>query len=510
MIPLDLKRLLDHDVELFGFDLEAIWKVIQAFVRHCDQFATEQGDIKVATKEELRKFQSDNPYRFILARDYPEQSVELALTELLRQPRILKHALRRTWKSWQTLHGEVSLDDLLVYNTIHTINSDAVAFIRDHWSSLALDRESDQDKKKKSNLPNLWKASMSRASDQEKIWLWSLMNFLFPGLESYANSKLQGIERERCWHRISNSRIKPKEVRDQQVLKNMKAWKDSGDASAIVQGLMTDSQYTSVFEDLFETQRAGTITLEGEELLKLATLVIERMRKYFGRDANPDKCPGFIALWRLQHRGNRHFTNYAKWLWAEVEKTLVVSLRLSNELEYYWGSKKYSQLNTADLEQIRLQVVQWANKNINAESLCRTLSSETPHALLHFMAGAPHDGKLSEPMWEKWLWISDVILNALNRDPKLMIPQVTVLFSKSEGKIRDNLLDDESILRTMTIYHLKKDWVRRLFRDSTQRHQFAEAILKPTSNEETWPSDIQDMISKIRKEIGTWQYEGLE
>ena len=164
MISLDLKRLLDHEVELFGFDLERVWAVIQTFVDYCDRYSVERGDIQVAGHEELERLRKRSPSTFLLARMLPEPPMVHALTELLRHPRILKHAMRRTWLVWQSLHGEVSLEDLLVYSTIRTVSYSARSFIRDRWHLLAT-----PDRQKKTDLKAAWESWVSDCGADEEV-----------------------------------------------------------------------------------------------------------------------------------------------------------------------------------------------------------------------------------------------------------------------------------------------------------------------------------------------------
>ncbi|GAG32929.1 unnamed protein product, partial [marine sediment metagenome] len=248
--------------------------------------------------------------------------------------------------------GEVNLDDLLVYSAIHTVSSRGIAFIRDHWHFLASVSETDNGMNRKEAIDASWNARMSGLSDGDKKWLWVLLQDLFPGLEIPGLPKAQGISKERYWGRIANGRIEREGVRDQKVIKDVKTWKETGDASAVVEQLMTDSEYTKVFESLFEYGTPTQITVRSEDILTLASRLFEEMRGKFGVQAKSDCCPGFIALWRLQSRGRR-YRDYESWVWSEMQRTLPVSLLMSNDLEYYWASRKYSHLKEDEIGRIR-------------------------------------------------------------------------------------------------------------------------------------------------------------
>ncbi len=510
MISMDLKRLLDHEVELFGLDLANIWKVIQAFAVHCDLYSAEHGDIQIASEDEQKVSRQDDKYWLYIAREYPDRSVELALTSLLRLPRILKHALRRTWLAWKSLHGEVSLDDLLIYSTIHTANSEAVAFLRDHWPTLVSERDQNPQHRMKVDLQAMWNAHMRRASDSEKQWLWSLVKSLFPAVEDHwSRKKAQGADKERYWSRITNGIIEAGAVRDQRVLQDVKNWKASKNTSTIVSCLMDDSQYTSVLEDILDYQRPSTVNLAGDDVLVLATALFEEMCHTSGVRASSESCPGFIALWRLQSRGRR-FTDYDGWLYAEIEKASRISLHLQNDLEYFWGSVRYSALNVEGRTQMRHRIAEWAHASVDAEFLCRTLPAEFPYVLRHFVLGPPLETEVPEPDWQRWSWIADILLKAIQCNPLLMIPQAVMLLTEQDQRIRYRQPgEEEGHARMETICRINRAWVKALFPEAKARQRFADVILESLPDEGAWTVDNQAIVRQFCEDLHGWRKEGL-
>ncbi len=511
MISMALERLLEHDVEMFGLDPELIWRVIQAFVKHCDQFSAERGDIQIASPSEFDTFRSASPYTVHLVMDDPER-MERALTELLRRPRILKHALRRTWIAWESLHGEVSLVDLLVYSAVHTVSADAVAFIREHWSPLASGPESKLSGEAKNDPEASWNAHMSRYSDGEKKNLWVLTKFLFPVLgHMQRRPRAQGADKERYWDRIVNRRIQDNAVPDQEVLRDVLHWRSSGDPSRLLKGLLDSAAYTSTLAEFYESPKQKDINLNGDDILDLATHLFDMILEREGKNARADSCPGFIGLWRLEIRRDR-FEDYEGWLWRAIQKAMPVSLHLATGLEHYWGGSD-SPMDT-DREartRLRCRVAAWAKANLNAELFCRVLPSEAPHVLLSFVLGPHRDTKAPEPDWNTWSWIAKVLLEALVRDPSIMIPQVIVVFVQSDRRLPDPRFEDdedmESQRKVEIVYQLRRDRVRGLFTSAKLRRQFADSILQPATDEESWAPDTQIMVTQVREDISAWQGE---
>jgi hypothetical protein len=174
-----MNRILLHEIELFGLNKKAIWQVIQTFVQHCETFSSKTGDILVADQGELRTLRLDIDYVFLNLFESNEEKIETAIAQLLRQPRMLKAALRRTWMAWQQLHGEVSLSDLLVYHVIHAVDANAIAFLRDHWSQLASRSDKNQ-QERQAKVRSQWEAHVLTTGDRHRERLWLLIQQLFP------------------------------------------------------------------------------------------------------------------------------------------------------------------------------------------------------------------------------------------------------------------------------------------------------------------------------------------
>ncbi len=515
MIPMDLNRILDHEVEMLGLDLERIWKVIQTFVRHCDEFSAKHGDIQIDVMKESKKFREYNPYTFfIAAREFPGQSMEIALTQILRRPRLLKQAFRRTWLAWQSLHGEVCLEDLLIYNTIHTVNSGAIDFMRDHWSGLASGQQSDRTVHKQEDMLKVWNKYMSGVDDNVKRWLWTLVGVLFPDYgNKQRSSSTQGINNERYWKRISNGRLETEGIRDQEIIRQVVQWKDSGEARAIVEKLMVDVDYTSVFEQLFEYPRPAPASLNGKGVMVLASQLFEKMLHKDGSKANHGSSPGFIPLWRLQNKRSS-IVDYEGWLWKEMQKALPTSLYFQVDLEHYFGGTN-SPIGQESRICLRHRIAKWAKENIKAESLCRTLPLNKACILREFILGPTQDRITPDPDWPTWEWIVPEFMKALRQDASLLIPQIVVIFIEFLGSQVDRHANEDEETEEQSngmrmVYQLNKDWIRCLFGSRKQRSTFSEAILKPASEEETWSAEIQAMVGQFREGLRAWGQDGFE
>ena len=502
---LDLKRLLDHEVELFGLDLGDVWPVIQAFVRYCDEYADNEGDLQIASEEELKVFRESGPHTIYSARMSPDKSILVPLTQILRTPRFLKHALRGTWLAWKTLHGEVNLCDLLVYNAICTDSSQATAFIREH--QIALSSSPDLEDADKNEIVGFWNAQMKGISDKERAWLWQLIEHLFPVLVGGTHrTRVQGISKDRCWQRIANGRIVRDDLQDQVVIKDFAKWKESGNASPFLEKLMSDLKYTNRFVDLFYDDRPAQVGLNGEEFLCLVSQLFQKMREN-RPDVQADNNICSVLSYLL---GQRQFDDYGGWLWSELEKTMPVSLLLRNEIELNWGRLGSFTLSKDAKDTIESRTCAFAREILVPKKLCRLLSGVPDFTLLHLVRG-PRRRPTPELKWDSWLWLGPVLLDSLHNCGNVMIPQaIGLFFSQWKVNKRNKNLDSElSGGRTEHVYKLRIERLQKIFPNPKDLEHFVELIMQSSTGEDAWPDDTKLMVSQARAELAVWPKEGL-
>ena len=158
------------------------------------------------------------------------------ITEVTDNPRALKSTLRNTWHSWQSLHGEIDFDDLLVAKVIYTVAPEAFAFVNERVSLLrSLDsrrgsneysRKRNEETRKK--LDTAWQKIQG---DWDSELIKELIIFLFPGWiedDSYGGNVPQGVINSRpndYWIRLNREELTPDEIPDQIVLHGLEYWK---------------------------------------------------------------------------------------------------------------------------------------------------------------------------------------------------------------------------------------------------------------------------------------------
>lgn len=503
---MDLNRILNHDVDMAGLEMLDTWNVISEFLKYCERYSSEQGDISIAPVFSRKLFQSRDAFQMLLDSERENTSVDIPLVRLLRNPRILKAALRKTWDAWVRLHGEVDLNELLVCCSIRAVSTEATSLITDYVSKYV---QIEHDKKREASeglFGSLWDMYMKSSDASQKRGLHRLVEYLLLGTTS--TSRIQSITNGRYWKRIRDSMLGYGDIGDQLVLKDMYRWRKGIDGHAILDGLKKSKSYSDVWEILFRDQRSSEMDATAKEVLSLSSALFESASKEFGARANFDSYSGISALWRAgMRRGS--IEGYELWLWNEIKKALPVSLKLVADLEYYWGSQKYSSLDSGGAKQLRGQITSWARANWDAAGLCRCLSAHHPWTLHHVLFGPPLDTESVVHNLDSWRWIGSTLLKAIELDPLLVVPQVIPLFADSKHEIRH--LTDNSGIKPSTgyVYTINPDDVKLVYDDPSMREKFVKAILTQYTGEEKWSDLDRDMMEQVRKQLIAWQSKGL-
>ena len=168
-----------------------------------------------------------------------------AMANLVMTPRIAKATLRRTWQTWQTLHGEIDLDDLLVGNIIRTISPETFTFLNQNIGLIrSLGHEATTDNARETQVRTREKLHREYTDtlkdlqiNQESMTV--LMEFLFPDWTKDSFYKphvyqgvFRGIEPTDYWERLTKESLDSGDIPDQEILKAITEWKDNKEVGA--------------------------------------------------------------------------------------------------------------------------------------------------------------------------------------------------------------------------------------------------------------------------------------
>jgi hypothetical protein len=406
------------------------------------------------------------------------------ITKLLNNPRALKYSLRHTWRSWHDLHGEIDFDNLLVARVIYTIAPEAFAFINEKallMRNLATDDSSEYTRKRKEeNHDQLTTSWQNIAGSWDRGSVDILINFLYPGWikDQVRDNFLKGTvpqgvmqsEPTDYWIRLNKEKISPDEIPDQVVLHALHDWKENHD-KAVYEGknLAGALLYIDSFAGKFE-QFGKSLT--GSDVRALAEELFEIIRKEGGNLPKDAHYHGFIELLRLAL--DKPVEGHEDWILGEIRKAIPVSLRFANELYYYWRCRDHTMIYTkVQTPMVRKGFVEAARKvyENNSQALIDALDAMYMFSIYHFMiyySEADGGGPGFNPA--KWNWLINILLEAGEKHPQTIIPQIVTLVSEEASNFREGFS-----------YLLNEERLNSLFREERSRVMKLLAIEIDTS-----------------------------
>lgn len=440
---IDFAKLCDHIEILQEFDAQRVSTLVEAVRNRCLS-----GFTHVSTAGD------DNPWnrtQSMLLSRYDMMSLPDAAARLLRTPRALKHALRRTHRAWQTLYGEVDLDHLLAANVLRYGAPEAFDFLLRHWNQLHDDPRSwqsqrDQLHRIRERLTTEWQ-QVTRNGEWDVRAGLTVLVYLLPPAGEYLGERagvdrgrLQGVTNQRYWLRVVNEEIDPDHTRDQAVLRDVAQWRASPQvASLLVKGMCWSADYVWVWEHY----APGLFGRDPERVLVLADHILEHYRTALGarfpdadrqavtiRPVFPEAA--FLGVWRFAHRHVRRDEASRDWLERQVRLAMPSSLSLVNDLYYYWTGQ-YAITRPEDRPYIRNVIYDTARKEFRSGAdLLRASHPDLAYGVCQLVYPPESDGEPSElvglPHWE---WLGPIVLDALRANPARLARDVGFLISNS-------------------------------------------------------------------------------
>lgn len=517
---IDLDRLFTHRIDLLNIPRDRTMEMIQTLLHHCVDYSAKKGDVCLKTPDDYRimaESEKDAPLAmWNEANDIPSTH---ALCQLLNTPRLLKHALRKTWLAWQALHGEIDIEDLLVLQAISVLNTEALVFIRDHYSDLSR-MAGHHDREMAEQLREQFHREMPSLAEQEweRESYIDLIGFLFPGLENRSeipesdnpdierhlraerrqrpapnDGKRQHVRDECHFFRAFDSYIYRYAVRDQKVVHDVSLWKANAEQSQLVKRICENSEYMTAFLHLYEVPTLSPVDLDGPEVLKLTSHIFAQVRQTKPNNATEKSILSGKKLLYMIREG-RTFNDYEDWLLKELKEALPVSLGLVGALEANWLSRRVATAEDSKEFKQKWDVckLEWCDANLNGKKLCGilpdyTMAPENTNPLVYlFPRQTPVEFQVYGP------WLPRVLLEALVEDPDRLIPLVTALLI--DRRPFENVLH-----RSLT---------RNIFQDPNDLDALLEHMNQKV-DESNWPESTQRLIAELRKQLLEWKAEGF-
>jgi len=415
----------------------------------------------------------DNPWDrsvgFLMER-YNHITLSSAVANLLRTPRALKHALRRTYTAWVTIHGEVDFDHLLAINILRYGAPEAFEFLERYRRRFVDDPRSwTTDQLRLSAIHERFQSEWQQIADRAE---WNpqsaraILDFLIPSIGEYlgnrvdsGSSRVQGISRDRCWNRLRNEQLEQEHARDQDVLRDLRQWVTGRDpCSTFVERLCQEPDYAFIFEEF--APRA--LIPNSDIILTLSEQVFGRFRNPSGaRPVNTLPNPWFdnarmphstfLVLWRYAFRHVEKSPQTRQWLEVQIRLAFPESLALVNDLYYYWASPRNGIVTADGRTDLRKVIFQLAEQHIlSGDVLLRISHPEISYGLYQLVFPPDSDGPDSLLRGvTHWSWIGPLVSEALVCQPRSFAIEVAHLISGDR-----RILDRGGILYEANESHL--------------------------------------------------------
>ena len=216
--------------------------------------------------------------------------------QLLRTPRHLKRVLQRIDATWQHLHGEADLDDILIVTALRESATSVYEFLLGHID--AARHELDEALLNTTTVKSDWDRLLESLPNRQAIQ--GLVDQL--GIEQLSTSPALGdIDAPQGVHlsgpndyfrRIISEQLSPDELRDQTVLRDIDAWRQTR------AGLLVDRLASASESDRYASMWAHFAARHADdELHELARDVATSLLQRDGCEATADH-PALFALLR--------------------------------------------------------------------------------------------------------------------------------------------------------------------------------------------------------------------
>lgn len=369
------------------------------------------------------------------------------IAALIDSPRNLKHALRRTYKAWQSLHGEIEFDDLFIANAIRVSELGVFNFIHENISDIrwlnrqGIKGEEEQTEKNalKEKLANVTKSP----SRNEAIDI--LLKFLFPYLKyslTFGYVATQGFSINNFtdyWERMLREKLDDGEISDQEVAKSIITWKENNDDLPVYKNLRLAQAVSEIVGFPEKLEQFGELLLNTKQVHELTSQLFQIV--FCEKGLKDEYFPGRNELKKLMEsiefkmdilsEGNRsrpfyHFT----WLVDEVSKFLPYSLLVAARIYHYWLLWDFDPNLTEDRDIAYSAVLEKAKSCYSNNHIFINAIKDDDSAVNEFYYALNnkhrHVGKEINPI--DWQWLADLLIKNLETYYLIITSQILELF----------------------------------------------------------------------------------
>jgi hypothetical protein len=393
-----------------------------------------------------------------------------AIGDLLDTPRALKFSLNAIRKTWQRIHGEVDIDELIILTALRYRAGEVYSFlvrrsadVRRLGRQSSLETESDKKEKQRQidELRDEWKEVLSR-TDANLRAVEVLVGDVFPSSQSITgralwqhSNRLQSVNSRRgdvYMDRIAAGDIASGSVRDQTVLRHLDVVARGESVEEFANAFVTSREFGELaifFDEALRSWRTQP-RVESQERLAVASAMIRIEEEQAGENLLYQiPTHHLIQQWISNAANDQYFI-----AWAENEVLSRIPHGLIRATELYFDLFRDLRISVESQSITRRKIAEKAR-----DAFLRMLPSEFatcfpshfPYTLAHLLrldSKQPSEQLLTR--LEDWTWLEPQLLAALAERPDIMVPHVLPVFGSfgpHPGPFEHYKFDDTAVGR---------------------------------------------------------------
>lgn len=354
-----------------------------------------------------------------------------AFASICHTPRDLKQALRYFLDTWERLHGEIDVDDVLIVSFLRAAEPSISTLINAHIGELRHGTSSRLlGKKEKSKSPFALELEefLTRSATRDSDEIRFLLTELFSGWEHGEPSKgrPQGFAAEHTdyWRRYIAMERPVADAGDQRLLNLIAAWKRSSTNGELPRVLIAGEK------PALEALLAALLTTD-----QLTWLLVNVVRAHEREAAHSwpgsGEPPGVIAVWRVMLKRSPQGAMLERVLLELIAEVLPSNVPLAYSLVNFFATPSNQVplvLDGGAVERVALSFRNALRDTFagKADDLVKAIVGARPPTLYWSSWGLDRirSGQCEGVPFERWDAFAPSLLEAVAKSPQEMLPQL--------------------------------------------------------------------------------------
>jgi hypothetical protein len=422
-----------------------------------------------------------------------------AIADVVTTPRDLKFALSAILRSWDGLHGEVDLDELIMMTVLRHAAGPAFSFLVRRSVDLRLlssrfhASEGESEKKQREEniqaLKNEWRRAVADSRADESA-LDVLICNLFPAAFAITRrrdwnqaNRVQSVNSDRSevyLERITSGNVSRDAVRDQDVLEALSTIAGNKNLQTFSDRFTTSREFAEIVIFFDKTR---LIPISQTQRLKVSSLLIKDLSRKAGA-GRIENSPVHDLFSHWQSPAEQDTPEFRNWAAEQIIGFIPHNLLHATEL--YFDFVRDTHLPLEAQSEIRQRMVQSTKEQLSKltpKEFAQCFPAGFPYTLGHLIRLDRKD--YPPPFLTKhtdWVWMTPLLLSAIQIHPEILIPQIINEFGEygPGGEL-------------YTWYRFREDAVKEFFGD--RAHEFYSAIRQPFDVDRKMDANFARLVS---------------